>query len=223
MNRSTRIGCGLMLLVAAGTGVATAEGLRSLNLGVPGPVSGSTFITEDSKREYLSQGQEYLRTYLRSSVRRMLQTQGVAVDLDQAQTGAAFDLTSWYSQHGDPRISTHLQVSASDDLSSYLTCGRQLPVRIELDSAYQMMPELSLQARFDAPFDDLFRMELGTRYQCAPGIDARLATSLCRSDRLCTELAAGVEVAMSSWRLDLECRLNPDSVLMQRLNLGTTF
>lgn len=223
MNRYLRIGVGLVLLVFASTGKAAAQGLHSLSLGTSDPVPGRTLITEDSKREYLSQGQEYLRAYLRSSVRRMLQDQGVVVDLDQAYTGASFDLTPWYGQSRDTRFFTRFQVSASEDLSAYLTCGHLLPVRFEVDSAYQMSSRLRLQARLEAPLNDLFQMELGTRYQCWEGIDARLATSLLRSDRMYTGVTAGLEVAMSGWRLDLECRLNPDSVLMQRFNLGTTF
>jgi hypothetical protein len=223
MNRLLNIGCGLALLLTLGIRVATAEGLRSLNLGTSEPVPARPVVTEDNKGEYLSMGREYLRTYLRSSLRKMLQEQGVTVEFDPAQTGAAMDLTPLYGNAHDLGLSTRVHVWAKEDVQSYLTCGRELPVRLEMDSSLQMSPRLEFLASFQAPLDSLFEMELGSRFKWTEGIDSRIATTLRNSDRLYTGVSAGVAVALSTWRLDVECRLDPDSVLMQRLNLGTSF
>jgi len=212
-----------MLLLCAWVRLGAAEGLHALNLPAQGPTLAPAPLTEEIKGQYLSQGQDYLRTYMRESMQRLLAEQGVAIDMNQAQTGAALDLTPLYAKNQKSPLATRLHFWAKDDLQSYLSCGRFLPVKVEMDSAYQMAPRLRFQARLEAPLDDLFLMEVGSSFRWTNDIDTRVSTTLRHGERFYSGVALGVDVALASWRLEMEYCLNPDSVLLQRLTLGTNF
>ncbi len=205
--------------------LAMAEPYNELAVIYSGVVTGSAArpeVPENIRDHYQSVGQNYLRTYLRQSMVRFISDQGLPVDLDLLQPAATLDLTSLYDPAQND-LRTKLRFMAGEDFQKYLNCGQNVPVKIELESTYHVLPHLDLQARMDAPFDDLLEVRLGSAFRWSEAWYTRFQYTLRNDAQIYAGLNLGIGCSWQSWILDYSYDVSGDFVHLQHLSLGKIF
>lgn len=179
-------------------------------------------VSETTRQHYQSVSQDYLRTYLRDSLKRFIADSGVAVNLDSTVTSATLDVSQLYARDEFP-LKTKFRVLAKDDVQQYLHCGLNIPIKLEMDSVYQLLPDMQVHAGFRAPFDDLFQAEFGSCVRWSDDIDSRLTATLRHGEKFYTGVSVSTDVHWNDWHLALGYNLTPDAVFVQSISLGKNF
>ena len=211
------VSCALMLYASA-----QAASYAAFGFGVqPSTEPDRPAVSETARQHYQSLGQDYLRTYLRENVQRFMADNGVAVDPDEIKTVASVNLTRLYSFNSP--LKTRMRVLADDDVARYLSCGRSLPIKVEMDSTYPLLPDLDLEARLKAPFNDLFQAEFGSLVRWSSNVDSKVVYMFRQSNRLYSGVSVSTNVHWDDWSLELGYNLTPDAVRMQSISVGKNF
>jgi hypothetical protein len=213
---------GVLPWLALLAATAAAETYYGLNL-QPAIYTERPVLNDRAKAQVLSEGQEYLRTYLRENLRRFLADSGAAVDWEQAQAAVSLDMTRFYTNPGDASVRTRLRVLANENMQDYFSGRRFSPGKFEMDSDLQLHPDFRLHARVDAPIDDLYEMEVGSQIRWSDNLDSRLSYTLRNSDRLYAGVALGVDFRWNDWHLEMGANYTPDAVLLQSVSFRKNF
>ncbi len=193
-----------------------AQSVRATALGEGSPFT----MSEGIKQDYLSQGQDFLRGYLRESMFRFLAQQGWYTNAAPGDTLAFMDLTSLYSQREDDPLNTQLRLQASDNLQRYLT---SVPIKLELESSYLLIPRMQVHALLSAPFDDLLQLRLGSGIQWSDQLQTKIQYALCNGSQSYAGFSLGLNYAFQDWSLDLLYDLDPNFSLSEQISLQKKF
>jgi hypothetical protein len=172
--------------------------------------------------QYLSQGQEYLRHLLRTQVREWMSSTWMSVNEESMRPGVAMELNQVTDFLGLP-LDGQVRVYANEDLNRYLTCGRFLPIEIELDSAYSLTSRVTLNTKLEAPFDDIMRLQVGPEMAFENGARSYLEYHLQMDSQRSDGLAFGIGFDTQSWRWRLNYEITSSLIQIQHLSLAKDF
>jgi len=177
--------------------------------------------TED-RREYLSQGQVYLRNFIREQLLKFMAENGMPIDEEKLHDAVSMDVTRLYADPGSS-LQTRIHVYADSRLDSYYGVGRFLPVEIEVDSSYHLQDNLKLKAKMEAPFNSVTVLNLGSEFLWENGVSSIRGDRLSTGSQVYDGFNLGLAFQMSNWRVKLDYDLTPDFVSFNHLNFSTNF
>ncbi len=183
-------------------------------------------VPEPIKQHYISQGQEYLRGYLREQMLQAVErywdkSNWLYMDWQGPKAGVAVDMSN-QAQLALP-LETSIRIYADEDLAHYLECGRFLPVEIEVDSEYRFNDVIKIKAKLEAPFDDFVRVHIGSEINWSTVFHSKIKYSLCNRQDVYDGLNLGMGVNLNQWRLSFNYDLSSDYVQLQYLSLARRF
>jgi hypothetical protein len=195
-------------------------------MSAPATYDNQPVISDSARHEYVSQGQDYLRQYVRENVRRFISDSGIlAMENSDMQTAATINLTNLTSSPSAAVIpwETKVRLWAAEDMNEYLKCGRFIPVRMEMESAYKATPVLDFSARVRAPFNNVLQMDLGSQMHWTSAVSSHWQYSLQNDTQVFGNFNVGLGFQWLNWQASLDCDLTPQRTQQQRLTLGKTF
>jgi hypothetical protein len=210
------LGAGLLPGISVWADSFSAQNLQASSLGIPN----QSTMAEPDKRTYLSQGKDCLRSYLRESVLRYLAQRGYYVDTAPGDTLAMMELTDLYSGRNRSDVRTRLRLQASENFSRYLVC---VPVKLEVESNYLLLPQIQVHALLDAPFDDVLQLQLGSGICWTEQLQTQISYALNGSSQRYSGFNVGMDYTFRDWSLKLDYDLNPNFVLSQQISLQKKF
>jgi hypothetical protein len=220
-----RINLGICILLAGAgclAGQVYAESVRGLDFRAAGYNGEQPVPSESMKHEYLSRGQDYLRQYLRDNLRRFVLDSGVQVDVDTMQTAATVNLSDL--QPGKPLpLETKMRIWAAENVNDYMTCGRFVPLRLELESSYCVNPGMEMSARVKAPFDNLLQLELGSQMHWSEQIVSHWKYTLHNATQIYGGFNIGLGIQLADWRVALDYDMTPEWIQQQRITFDKNF
>ena len=179
-------------------------------------------FSQEQKDCYLSTGKDYLRKLIREQVMRFVADRGLYREANAEEKAASLDILS-LAGSGAYWPETRLRVMANEDVEKYLSCGRFIPIKFELESNIQVTAAYSLRARLHAPLNDLLRLELGSSFSLFRNLSTTFQYSLQNGSQIFSGLTVGMGMDLSPWHLQWDCDINPDAANLQRLSLARFF
>lgn len=217
-------------IVIAGLGSMTffaqAAPFHALDMPAPATYDNQPVISDSTRHEYISQGQDYLRQYVRENVRRFISDSGIlAMDENNLETTATLNLSSLTSTSAATPMpwETKLRFWAAEDMNEYLKCGRYIPVRVEMESAFKVTHMLDFSARVRAPFNNVLQMDLGSQMHWTSEVSSHWQYSLQNDTQVFGNFNIGLGFQWLNWQASLDCDLTPQRTPQQRLTVGKTF
>ena len=180
-------------------------------------------VPEEVKQHYLSQGQEYLRSYLKDKMFEVVASQWLEVNWHEMQTLVAVELNDFYKDAYNLPLSAQVRVYAAENVKQYYDCGRFWPVEIELDSSYALMPSFKLKAKLEAPFNDMLRFQIGSEIQWSKVITAQLQYRLGNAGRSYDGMNIFWGLNIMDWKVSLNYDLTPEFHQFHRISLAKKF
>ncbi|MCK5218651.1 hypothetical protein KAR10_03965 [bacterium] len=180
-------------------------------------------VPEEVKQHYLSQGQEYLRGYLKNKMLGVVASKWLPVDWHKLQTLAAVELNDFCKDAYNLPLRAQVRVYAEEDIKQYYNCGRFWPVEIEIDSSYRLMPFFKLEAKLEAPFNDLLRFQIGSEIQWSEVITSHLQYRLCNAGRSYDGMNIWWGLNIMDWKVSLNHDLTPEFHQIHRISLAKKF
>ncbi|MEW6517044.1 MAG: hypothetical protein AB1439_09075 [candidate division FCPU426 bacterium] len=172
--------------------------------------------------QYLSQGQEYLRRFLRSQMRELISSSGMSIVEDSRQASVAMDIDRMAALIGLP-LEGQVRIYADEDLNRYLSCGRFLPIEIEVDSSYPLVQQVTMNTKVEAPFDDVMRVWVGPELKLKNGAHSYLEYHLQMDGERSNGLAFGIGFRTQGWRWRLNYEVTSSLVHLQHFSLAKDF
>jgi hypothetical protein len=220
-----------MVIILAGAGwvaVVHAETMHGLEFQAASIYGERQAPPESVRHEYLSQGQDYLRQYVRENLRRFISDSGVALDINEMQASATVNLNTLAlpgpagAQASIP-VENKFRIWAAEDLNDYLHCGRFVPLHLELESQYHMGSNLDFSARLRAPLDNVMQIELGSQFHWTEEVVSRWQYTMHNNSELYGNLNLGLGIQWRDWQVALDYDVTPQLIQQQRLSLGKNF
>ncbi len=219
----------LFILIAGVGGWATgvsAETFRANDLQTASLYGEQQTITESDRHTYLSRGQEYLRQYVQDNLRRFMSDSGVSMDLSHMQATATLDLQKLNPAQDTTNalpLEAKLRIWADEDLNNYLFCGRFIPLRMEMESLYHLGDTMDVSARVFAPFNDVMRLEVGSRYHWSEQVISRWQYTLRNDSEVRGNMNLGLGIQWADWQVALDYDMTPQFTQQQRISIGKNF
>ncbi|NTV51604.1 MAG: hypothetical protein HGA76_01120 [Candidatus Firestonebacteria bacterium] len=220
-----RLIIGIML---AGLGApaffAQAAPYRALDLPSPSVYGDQPAPSESTRHEYVSQGQDYLRQYVRENLRRLVSETGIlTMEATDMQTAATVNLATLAPATAALPWETKVRLWAAENLNDYLNCGRFIPLRMEMESNYKLTPGVDFSARVRAPFNNVLQVDLGSQMQWSSLVSSHWQYSLQNDAQVSGNFNVGLGMQWSEWQASLDFDLTPQRTQQQRFTVGKNF
>lgn len=172
---------------------------------------------------YLSQGQEYLRRWMRSQMQTWMPVASWDAAREEAmQSGVAVELGQMTDLLGLP-LNGQVRVYANEDLNRYLTCGRFLPIEIQVDTAYPLARGVTVNTKLEAPFDDVLRIMVGPELNLTNGAHSFLEYHLQMDGERSDGVTFGLGFRIRDWRCRLNYEVTSSLTHLQHISLAKDF
>ncbi|MBN1595603.1 hypothetical protein JW933_06735 [candidate division FCPU426 bacterium] len=178
--------------------------------------------SDDFRNHMLSRGQDYLRAYLREQMLSTVAVNWLAIDEHTMQAGVAFELSEFYESFNLP-IMAQMRIYADEDLGRYLSCGRFLPIQVEMDSAYTLGPNFQFKAKVEAPLDDVLRFTFGSQIDWSHSLFSSVQYQLSNDSTVYDGVVFGLGWRFYSWRWKMNYEVTADMIQIQHMSLATDF
>ena len=219
IHRTAILMVGLCLVL---TGIAKANSFQAMSVQKAYLYGETLEAPEAVKEQYLSQGQEYAREYLRDKMLQLMAVELHALDLETMRAGVALQLDDLYDR-ADLPLEVQVRLLADEDMNQYLDCGRFLPIEIEMDSAFTVNSHLTMIAKLGARFDDVMRVQFGPRIDWTYNFSSSLEYNVANNSQGYDGLTLGMGFQAKDWRLKFSYEVTADYVQMQHVGLARNF
>jgi hypothetical protein len=212
--------------LGAMTFYAQAASFHALDLPAPATYDNQPAISDSARHEYVSQGQDYLRQYVRENLRRFISDSGIlAMDSKDLQTAATLNLSTLAAAPSSaPTLwENKVRVWATEDLNEYFTCGRFVPMCMEMESNYKLSRTLDLSARVRAPFNNVLQVDLGSSMHWTSQVSSHWQYSLQNDTQVFGNFNVGLGFQWFNWQASLDCDLTQQHTQQQRFMVGKSF
>lgn len=206
----------------AGAGARADEPAAGLPMRAPASLDEPVRFSEPVKADCVRVGENYLRNYLREQMLLSMAAYFPGSDPLLARDSVSMLDTNFSGGEGFPWQAS-LRVRADSRLERYLTCGRFLPLQVRLDSAFQLLPTLELETTLQAPFDDVVRLQMGSRFRWAEQWHTHWKYELSNSARKIEGMNLGLNWVWQEWDCTLEYTLTAAWENSQRLQIRRSF
>jgi hypothetical protein len=205
---------------------AQAAPLHALDLPAASTYDNQPVLSESSRHEYVSQGQDYLRQYVRENLRRFISDSGIlAMEAGDFQTAATLNLNTLAAVPANTPVSWENKVRfwATEDLNEYLNCGRFVPMCMEMESNYKLSRAMDVSARVRAPFNNVLQVDLGSQMHWSPQVSSHWQYSIQNDAQVFGNFNVGLGLQWFDWQASLDCDLTPQRTQQQRFTVGKSF
>jgi hypothetical protein len=175
----------------------------------------------ETRQEYLSRGQEFIRDYVRNELLKIMAANGVVVDNETLATGVSVDVKKYYADPSFP-VDTQVRVYADQDFSHYQN-SHFLPVEMEVASGCAFRENFKLHATVTAPWNKVASLNVGSEIIWNKEISSTMQYRLNNSSHAYDGFNVGLGFKLQDWQMTLSYDLTSDFAFFQHLRLSRNF